>query len=393
MVLIGFVALIGLSAMRSAAANPLVPDGMTFPDGYTVVDANSKVYDYFHVEVGYHKGGVSVLEDYAGKTWSVYVKVTPPNKVPSDTLKQIRSSLKAQGWEHLTEGGLVIARRTFKGKQQWMSTTTSGGDVRMMIVEVGPPPHTLTLSPPAKVVEKIGPKDDFPYLAKLPGSTLDKTQELPQAFDVTPAGASSKELAGPPLTLKQYTLPKESSAYERMVIYRDALSKAGWTIIRATAGGDSLVVAHYAKDGRDVFVYLHDGSFQVADVGAQNDAKRLLDIIGKDGHVAIYGIYFDIDKDVLKPESEIALGHILDLMKLDPKLALEVQGHTDNTGTPDHNKTLSDARAASVKKWLVAHGVADKRLTPKGYGDTVPVGDNKTPDGRAKNRRVELKKL
>ena len=56
-------------------------------------------------------------------------------------------------------------------------------------------------------------------------------------------------------------------------------------------------------------------------------------------------------------------------------------------------KPLSEARAASVVKWLVAHGVADKRLKPKGYGETVPVGDNKTPEGRAKNRRVELEKL
>ena len=96
---------------------------------------------------------------------------------------------------------------------------------------------------------------------------------------------------------------------------------------------------------------------------------------------------------MLKPESEVALTHILELLKVEPKLGLEVQGHTDSTGKADHNQVLSEQRAASVVKWLVAHGVADKRLVPKGYGDTVPLGDNKTPDGRAKNRRVELKKL
>ena len=95
---------------------------------------------------------------------------------------------------------------------------------------------------------------------------------------------------------------------------------------------------------------------------------------------------------MVRPDSETALQHILDLLKGDTKLTLEVQGHTDSTGTAARNTTLSDDRAASVKKWLVEHGVAGERLMAKGYGDAQPVGDNKTPEGRAKNRRVELKK-
>ena len=107
--------------------------------------------------------------------------------------------------------------------------------------------------------------------------------------------------------------------------------------------------------------------------------------------MALYGIYFDTDKATLKPESEVALQHILELLKGNAGMKLEVQGHTDNTGTPAHNLPLSDQRAAAVKGWLVDHGIVATRLTPKGYGETVPVGDNHTPEGRAKNRRVELK--
>ncbi len=103
-------------------------------------------------------------------------------------------------------------------------------------------------------------------------------------------------------------------------------------------------------------------------------------------------IYFDVDQAPLKPESETALQHILALLRADTTLARDVQGHTDSAGNAAHNQTLSETRAASVKTWLVDHGVADARLTPKGYGDTQPAGDNKTPEGRAKNRRVELKK-
>ena len=211
------------------------------------------------------------------------------------------------------------------------------------------------------------------------------------SFDASPPGVK-EFLVGPPVVEKTYELPASTSTWEFMVVYRDALAKAGWTMLRTAASSDALVVAHYAKDGRDVFAYLHDGRFMVADVGATNEAKKLADALAQSGHVAIYGIYFDIDQATLEPESQTALDHILALLKGDPALRVEVQGHTDNTGTPAHNVTLSDQRAASVKKWLVDHGIAEARLTPKGFGDTQPVADNRTPEGRAKNRRVELKR-
>ena len=378
-VVIGVVIL--CSSVR-AHAGPL-PDGLTLPPTFSVDPKASHELDYFHVEVTY--GGKH--EDHAGKTWVVRGAVTPKNKSGDETVKAMRDALKSSGWQLLTEGGTIVAK---KG-DLWFNGTTGSGEFGATIVKDGPLPHVLTLPAPTKGGEKVGDKDDFPYLDKVPGSTLKRTSVQDKTMDVS--GHGEKLLVGPPVTVKEYDVPKESSAYERMLMYRDALTKAGWTIILAQSGGDSLVIAHYSKDGRDIFVYLHDGNFTVADIGAQNEAKKLLDLIAKDGHVAIYGIYFDVDKDVLKPESEVALNHILELLKLDGKLVLEVQGHTDNTGTPEHNKPLSDARAASVVKWLVAKGVADKRLKPKGYGETVPVGDNKTPEGRAKNRRVELKKL
>ncbi len=90
------------------------------------------------------------------------------------------------------------------------------------------------------------------------------------------------------------------STYSKMVVYRDALTKAGWTINRASASSDALVVAPLRKNGRDIYCYLHDGSFSVADVGAANEAKALADALAKDGHVAICSIYFDVDKSQLR---------------------------------------------------------------------------------------------
>jgi outer membrane protein OmpA-like peptidoglycan-associated protein len=79
-------------------------------------------------------------------------------------------------------------------------------------------------------------------------------------------------------------------------------------------------------------------------------------------------------------------------MKDEPKLAIEIGGHTDNVGKPDYNMKLSDERAAAVVRWLVQHGIAASRLTSHGYGDTEPLAKNDSDANRAKNRRVELKR-
>ena len=121
-------------------------------------------------------------------------------------------------------------------------------------------------------------------------------------------------------------------------------------------------------------------------------ASEMLDALNKDGFIALYGILFDTNKDAIKPESEGLLGEIVTLLKDNPGLTLSVEGHTDNVGQPKANQVLSDKRAASVKRHLVGKGIDAKRLSTKGWGDTRPVSDNRTEDGRAKNRRVELVK-
>ena len=81
---------------------------------------------------------------------------------------------------------------------------------------------------------------------------------------------------------------------------------------------------------------------------------------------------------------------IADALKADGELALEIQGHTDNVGAAAANLTLSRERAAAVKAALVKAGIDEGRLTTSGFGDTQPVADNSTDEGRARNRRVEL---
>ncbi len=105
---------------------------------------------------------------------------------------------------------------------------------------------------------------------------------------------------------------------------------------------------------------------------------------------AMKGIQFETGKAVIKKSSYDILNLIASIFIDNPNYRIEIQGHTDNTGDPEKNLTLSDKRANAVRDYLIAQGVPEQQLTAKGYGDTKPIADNKTQAGRAKNRRVEF---
>ncbi|HEX9367259.1 MAG TPA: OmpA family protein [Vicinamibacterales bacterium] len=123
-------------------------------------------------------------------------------------------------------------------------------------------------------------------------------------------------------------------------------------------------------------------------------AVDMADALATKGFVDLYGIYFDVNKAEIKPESTKTLDEVASLLKIDRSLKLEVSGHTDNTGDKARNLQLSDARAQAVVQALVkTYGIAATRLQAKGYGDTKPVAPNTSDANRTKNRRVELRKL
>jgi outer membrane protein OmpA-like peptidoglycan-associated protein len=133
----------------------------------------------------------------------------------------------------------------------------------------------------------------------------------------------------------------------------------------------------------------------VTEVGAMAnkmiDAAAMAKGLGDKGHIALYGIYFDTDKAVVKPESKPTLEEIARLLTGAPDLEVVIVGHTDSQGTPDYNMDLSHRRAAAVAAVLAkSYGIPAARLTTAGVGFLAPVGSNQTEDGRALNRRVEL---
>ena len=247
-------------------------------------------------------------------------------------------------------------------------------------------PFTFSLIPPAATPEKIVPATgDFPYLTQLPGSRFHDGSDDPTPFSVTLKGAGQPEIVAPASVIKVYVSPQGLSNSLFHVAYRDAMVKAGWTMVTEFVAADVGITAHYTKNGRNLWASLHESAggydFRVADAGAAT--KDLGTDLAKDCHVALYGVLFDFNKSTLQPVSEPVLQQINSLLTKDPALKLEIQGHTDNVGNDAYNQTLSEARARAVVAWLTQHGVAAARLTAKGYGKTKPIADNGTePDGQ-----------
>ena len=211
---------------------------------------------------------------------------------------------------------------------------------------------------------------------------------------------------------RAYTLKegaKQSSELQISRNYSNAVKNMGGTIVFdgqcsgadcAENCGGRLMIGKVIKGGNELWLEIapfNDGNdyylIVVAKEAMKQDvtASSMLDALNRDGHVALY-INFDTGKSTIKPESKPIIAQIVQMMKSNQALKISVEGHTDNVGNPNSNKTLSDDRAKSVVSAIVAQGIDAKRLSAVGHGQDKPIADNKTDEGRAKNRRVELVK-
>jgi len=140
----------------------------------------------------------------------------------------------------------------------------------------------------------------------------------------------------------------------------------------------------------------HSENFNLLEIYNQQKPMRLnisLDPIEAGKTTILKNLFFDTDSFRLKSESKGQLREIVDFMTQNPRLVIEIGGHTDNQGSVSYNLILSGKRADAVVKSLVNMGVSSSRLKGKGYGLSIPVADNTTEEGRSKNRRTEFKIL
>ena len=173
--------------------------------------------------------------------------------------------------------------------------------------------------------------------------------------------------------------------------------------LRGTAMGkpiETRVTAAIVDDGRFPLVL----DYALPDVGAAGfsvryskvsfptDGKLEQQLAGAD-RIDVYGIYFDVNSDKLRAESDPVLQEIAEALQRNPQWQLTIDGHTDSVGHAQANMDLSRRRSEAVRAALVErYGIAASRLTARGHGGTVPKETNDTPEGRARNRRVELVK-
>ncbi len=146
------------------------------------------------------------------------------------------------------------------------------------------------------------------------------------------------------------------------------------------------------KDG-----YLfYSQNINLKEIGTQikpYEIEVLLEPIKPNSKLTLNNVFFDFDKSNLKPESFIELDKLVELLKKNSNLKVEIGGYTDDKGDEKYNQILSQNRAETVLQYLVQKGIDKIRLTAKGYGETQPIAPNDTEENKAKNRRTEVKVL
>jgi outer membrane protein OmpA-like peptidoglycan-associated protein len=247
---------------------------------------------------------------------------------------------------------------------------------------------------------------DYPGISRMPGYYIADYHETPfdsYNFTVTVGGKEKEQAVEGRKYDFRYNLMENTpmpSALQIVRNYQNAARAVGGRVLLDTK---EVTTIRLTKDGKEVWFDVHtsnepSGMFITMVVEKQAmqqevtiDAQAMARDLGETGRVAIYGILFDTGKSELKAESGPALIEIAKLLKESPTLKVYVVGHTDMTADLATNVKLSQARAQSVVNALITqHGIAGARLIPYGAGPYAPVASNKTEDGRAKNRRVEL---
>jgi OmpA-OmpF porin, OOP family len=252
--------------------------------------------------------------------------------------------------------------------------------------------------------DKAGCKD-HPLLTRMPNTYIvscDEKEYNEEEFWEPPKGDKRVKVGGKYYKIEYRT--KEAFEGKRTQLqimrnYANAARQIGALVYEQTSRES--VTIKLVKDGKEIwatedpyggdryFLWFVEKEAMQQDVVA--DAKFMSEGISSTGHVAIYGVYFDFNKSDVKPESEPALSEIAKLLSGNSSLKVLIVGHTDNVGGIDYNMKLSLARANAVVQSLTTkYKVNPLSMKPYGAGQLAPVAPNKTEEGRAKNRRVEL---
>lgn len=284
--------------------------------------------------------------------------------------------------------------------------------------------------------EDVEDSEDHPMISRYEGSYIKAYEQVDYDRAKFPSGRDDDELQTTTLEGKLtkilYVVPEGISVLQVQRNYQLALQDAGFEILyeydEKKLDSDYITgmekdASYYGKEGSyllarksheegDIYVSVatsesryHDGldnhlrvleekPMSTGKVEVEVSAEAMAKDIDEKGSVRIYGIHFDTDKATIKKKSESTLAEIASLLEQKPELNLGVVGHTDATGSEEHNMDLSKRRADAVVEFLTSkYNISADRLKSRGVGPWAPMASNEDNDGRARNRRVELVKI
>lgn len=273
------------------------------------------------------------VSTFGNGTWSKPKNLGPPLNTPGDDLY------------------LVILA---DGRTAYMSSERSGGLGEKDIYEV-------------KFTPIAGRKTQDPLLTVLKGMVIDEETKAPLECDI------------------EITDNQKNTSFSK----QRSNSSTGNFLLSLPSGknyGISVSAPGYL---------FHSENFELTDTASYKEVVKVVEMkklkAGK--RVVLNNVFYDFDKATLRSESTKELDGLVELLKANPGLRIELGSHTDDKGAEDYNRKLSEARAASVVVYLVSKGIAQDRLVAKGYGESTPMATNETEEGRQQNRRTEFKVL
>lgn len=256
----------------------------------------------------------------------------------------------------------------------------------------------LPLALPAQEADEEGCKDHF-LLTRMKGYLIGSCESNFDAVEFYVGEDKAQTLEGQKTLINYFLAEGQPTPSELQILrnYANAVKAIGGTVVYQS---DIYISLKIVKGTSQVWVAVDTAnsgtvySLTILEIGEMTQdvtAGDMLAALNKDGRIALQ-IHFDTGQATIKPESQKIVGEIAALLKANSGLQVSIEGHTDNTGTPQGNKTLSDARAKAVVEAVAGLGVEAARMSAVGWGQDKPVADNTTEEGRAKNRRVEVVK-
>jgi OmpA-OmpF porin, OOP family len=239
---------------------------------------------------------------------------------------------------------------------------------------------------------------DHPLLTRMPEYYISECGQNYNQLEFFNAKGESVTLEGN-LTYIWYIMNLESgkpepSYFQIIKNYTNAIIKIGGKKIYEDGG---LGCYNLKKNGKEYNIKVNcvnnsDYMLNILEMESmvqEITANEMLDALNKDGYIAL-NILFETGKSAIQAESLPIVDQIFELLKSDETLKISIEGHTDNVGDAASNKKLSNDRAKAVNDALIAKGIDKLRLSFIGWGQEKPVADNRTDEGKSKNRRVEI---